>query len=339
MSWRRGNWPIGLFLLLAVHPAWAADSSVLVTTVSPQRGSLPDLVATFGTAAPAFDGGMTLSLPQDGRVLAIAITPGEQVRAGETLIEFGASAATSGAYQQAGTALTLALTQRAHAAQLLSQQLATRDQVAQADKAVSDARSALDLLTAQGANRPRSTLKAPFDGIVATVPVTQGQRVASGTALLTLIRLDGLVVTVGVEPARRGKVRPGQAVRLQRLGGGPELAGKVLRVDGMLNPKTRLIDCDVGVEAGSVMSGEAFQADIIVGTFTGWVMPRDAVQVDDKGAHIFQVANGKAVQVEVTVLGAQDQTYVVDGPVESRDPIVVQGVAQLSASAAVRQAP
>lgn len=122
-----------LAAVLAVDPAGAEDPSVLVQTAPPQQGALPDLVAAYGTAVPALSGGLTLSLPQDGRVLSLAVTPGEQVKAGETLIEFGASATTSSAYQQATTALTLARTQRAHTTQLLGQQLATRDQLAQAD--------------------------------------------------------------------------------------------------------------------------------------------------------------------------------------------------------------
>ena len=48
---------------------------------------VPDLVTAYGTAAPALDGGMTLSLQQDGRVLAIAVTPGETVHAGERLLD------------------------------------------------------------------------------------------------------------------------------------------------------------------------------------------------------------------------------------------------------------
>ena len=126
-----------------------------VQTVAPRAGVVPDLVTAYGSAAPALDGGMTLSLQQDGRVLAIAVTPGETVHAGERLLDFGASAAAVATYQQAVSALTAARQQRAHTAQLLGQQLATRDQLAQADKAVADAQSTLDALHREGADRRR----------------------------------------------------------------------------------------------------------------------------------------------------------------------------------------
>jgi RND family efflux transporter MFP subunit len=312
-------------------------SSVLVQTTMPKQGSLPEIVTAYGSAAPALGSGMTLSVPQEGRVLSLAVTPGEAVRQGQALIEFGASAAASSIYQQAVTALALARTERAHTAQLLAQQLATRDQLAQASKALADAQAALDALEREGAGRPVRTLTAPFDGIVATIPVAQGDRVQPGTPLLTLTRLDGLVVTAGIEPADRLRVRPGQTVRLQALSGGDKLQGKVLRVDGVLNPKTRLIDADISVPTGAVVSGEAFQADIDVGEYQGWVVPHDAVLTDARGAYVFQVSGSKAVRVDVKLTGGGGGSDVVTGPLDPAKKLVVQGNYQLSDGATVRE--
>ena len=125
---------------LLAMPALADEApSVAVETEQPREEAVPDLLVAYGSAMPALGGGMTLSLQQDGRVLAIPVTPGETVQPGDRLLDFGASAAAVSAYQQAVTAVTAARQQRAHAAQLLGQQLATRDQLAQADKAVADA--------------------------------------------------------------------------------------------------------------------------------------------------------------------------------------------------------
>ena len=119
-----------LAVALAVHPAGAEDPSVLVQTAPPRQGALPDLVTAYGTAVPAFGGGLTLSLPQDGRVLSITVTPGEQVKVGEPLIEFGASATTSSAYQQATTALSLSTTDGLHRVELDSGDSVTARSVA-----------------------------------------------------------------------------------------------------------------------------------------------------------------------------------------------------------------
>jgi membrane fusion protein (multidrug efflux system) len=328
---------VALLLVLLAWPAFADDApGVAVQTQPPREGVVPDLVTAYGSAMPALNGGMTLSLQQDGRVLAIAVTPGETIHAGERLLDFGASAAAVSVYQQAVSALNAARQQRSHAAQLLGQQLATRDQLAQADKAVADAQATLDALQRDGADRPSQTLTAPFDGIVATIPVAQGDRVQSGATLMTVTRLDGLVVTVGIEPSALARVHSGEAVHLTPLAGGPDLDGRILRLDGMLNPKTRLVDADVSVPAGSVISGAAFRADIIVGELKGWIVPHDAVLTDDKGSYLFQVAAATASRVAVTVLGAAGADDVVQGAVDPQRPIVVQGNYQLSDKTPVR---
>jgi membrane fusion protein, multidrug efflux system len=328
---------LALFLIAGAPSAWAQEGTVAVQTEAPRQGTAPDLVTAYGTAAPALDGGMTLSLQQEGRVTALAVTPGEAVHAGDRLMDFGVSAAASSTYQQAVSALALARTQRTHTVQLLGQQLATRDQLAQADKAVADAQAALDALRREGGGQPQQTLKAPFDGIVTSIAVAQGDRLAPGAPLMVLTRLDGLVVTAGIEPADRERVQPGASARLQRLAGGPALQGQVIRVDAAVNPKTRLVDVDVSVPPGSVIAGEAFRAILTTGQIEGWLVPHDAVLLDDSGAYLFQVAGGKAVRVDVSVAGADGDRDVVRGKIDPKAPIAVQGSAQLSAGAAVRE--
>jgi RND family efflux transporter MFP subunit len=328
---------MGLMAILIAMPALADDPpSVAVQTEKPHAGVVPDLLIAYGSAAPALDGGMTLSFQQDGRVLAIHVTPGETVRSGDRLLEFGASAAAVSAYQQAVSGLTAARQQRNHAAQLLGQQLATRDQLAQTDKAVADAQATLDALQREGSDRPLQTLTAPFDGIIATIPVAQGDRVQPGATVMTITRLDGLVVTVGIEPGARTRVRPGEAVHLTPLSEGPPLEGHIVRVDGMLNPKTRLLDADVSVPSGSVMSGTPYQADITVGEIKGWIVPHDAVLTDAKGAYLFQVAGSTATRVDVKVAGTAEADDIVQGALDPQRPIVVQGNYQLSDNASVR---
>jgi len=71
----------------AAPPAFATGTpSVLVWTQTPVRGSIPDTITAYGTAVPATNGGMTLSVQADGRVLQLFVTPGEAVHAGQRLL-------------------------------------------------------------------------------------------------------------------------------------------------------------------------------------------------------------------------------------------------------------
>lgn len=330
----------GLLLSLAAcskESPPAESASVLVQTQPPQRGALPETITGYGTATPAINGGMTLSVQAEGRVMRILATPGEAVHAGQGLLEFHLSAAASSTYEQAVSALKVAQQEQARTARLLAQQLATSDQQAQADKAASDARAALTALEQESGGKPLQTIAAPFDGVVSAIPVAQGDRVQPGAALVTVTRNSGLVVTVGVEPSLRGRLKLGQPVTLTPLAGGEAvLQGKLSRIDRALNPKTRLIDADVSV-AGEMLQGAAFRAAIQTGELRGWLVPRDAVLGDEQGDYLFQVADGKAQRVAVRRLGGGDDISVVDGPLDPQRPLVTVGNYQLSDGAAVRQ--
>ena len=332
----------GLFVsIVAPGAEEEPKGSVLVETKPIEQGSIADTLTAYGTATPAINASMTLSVQAEGRVTRIAVTPGEAVHTGQVLLEFRVSAAASSTYAQAVSALKLAQEERTRMSRLLEQQLATRDQKAQADKAATDAQSALDALQHETGGKPQQTLVAPFDGVVSTVPVAQGDRVAAGAALVTVTRANGLVVTVGIEPADSRRVKLGQVAHIKSLSASddePAIDGTVARIDKSLNPKTRLVDADIAV-GDELILGEAFSAQIDVGEFKGWLVPRDAVLDDDDGAYIFQIAAQKAKRVNVKRIGSDDDTAVVDGPVNARLNVVVLGNYQLEDGAAVRILP
>lgn len=311
--------------------------SVLVETQPVKQGAIADSLTAYGTAVPAINGGMTLSVQADGRVMRIAVTSGEAVHKGQTLMEFHLSAAASSTYAQAVTALKTAKEEQARIARLLGQQLATRDQKALADKAAADAQASLDALEHETGGKPQQTLVAPFDGVVATIPVNQGDRVAAGAALVTITRSNGLVITCGIEPAEVKRLKIGQAVRIKPLSGDAEaVEGKLSRIDKSLNPKTRLVDADVTVD-DELIQGAAFRAQVEVGELKGWLVPRDAVLDDDEGTYLFQVAGDKAKRVKVKRLGNDDETAAVEGPLDPKLEVVTVGNYQLEDGGAVRK--
>ena len=351
--------------LLALPPAaalaqgdanGASQPSVLVTTETPHQGSLPRTVTAYGSVQAAPGGGSeTRSLLRAGQVTRVMVVPGDAVHRGQALLALSAEPAALAAYKQAVDTLALARNERTHTAQLLAQHLATRDQLAQADKAVADAQANLDALNRAGGGSAEQTLKAPFDGVVSNLPVEPGTRVAAQTPLVTLARSSRLVAAVGVEPAQRGLVGPGQPARIEPLyGGGPE-PGSVLSVGAMLDATTRLVPVLVDPpqidpkdtslqgaaqpEAGAagLLPGEPVRVVVQVGEMRGWLVPRDAVLTDAKGAYVFQVAGGKAVRVDVRAVGMKGDTTVVAGPLDPVRPLVTTGSYQLQDGGLVRE--
>jgi RND family efflux transporter MFP subunit len=314
-------------LTLAGCGGSAADSdasssdkvSAAVTTQPVHQGSLPDVVSAYGTAAPAID------------------AAGTAVHRGQRLLTFTLSPTAAAAYQQARTALNVAQAAREHTAQLLAHKLATRDQLAQANKAASDARSALDALRKQQGDGRTTELRAPFDGIVSSIAATRGDTLQPGAALLSLARGGGVQVSVGLEMDPQHAPVPGDKVTLVPLGAGAPVTGVVKRVAGMLDPHTHLQNADIAPD-GPVIAGMGYRADITIGQWRGWLIPRDALVEDGTAWQVFQVAGGKAIKVPVTLVGESDTVSVVSGALDAQRPLVVVGNTQLEDGMAVRTA-
>lgn len=316
----------------------AADSgaaSAAVSTVPLQQGSLPEVIIAYGTAEPAADAAQVLSVQAAGHVSHWAVTAGTPVKRGQPLLTFALAPAAVAAYQQGVSAQKLAQAQRTHTEQLLAQQLATRDQLEQAEKAQQDAQANLDALIQQQGRDTSMELTAPFDGTVASVVAAQGDVLQPGAPLLTMQRGDGLVVTAGIEREAMARVQLGDKVELTPLDAATSLHGTVRRVARALNPHTHQVDVEV-VPDGALVAGEGFRAAIVVGQWQGWLVPRDALQGDEGNRYVFQVAGKKAVRVPVRVLGESDTVSVATGALDAKRPLVTVGATQLDDGMAVR---
>ncbi|MDF0490530.1 efflux RND transporter periplasmic adaptor subunit [Sphingomonas sp. H39-1-10] len=332
--------PLCLILLAGCGSSAKTDPAptprVLVSLQKIERGQAPEWLTAYGSAAPAISGSQTVSVPQPGQVSRLAVTPGSIVRAGQLLAVFTTDPSSVSTYQQAVTALSTAQKQRTTTAQLLTQQLATRDQLTQADKAVSDAQAAIGALQRSGAGQPTRALSAPFAGIVTTVSVAQGDRTQPGAPIMTIARTGSIVATVGLDPVQASRVRVGQQARIARLNGGPSIPGRVIRIDGVLNLKTRLIDIDLSFPAGALLPNEALRGEIAVGVVNGWVVPHRAVVAANGPPRIFQQVNGKARAVKVNLLLPGDQVDVVEGGIDPNRRLIVDGAYQVDDGAPVR---
>ncbi|MDB5397535.1 MAG: efflux transporter, family, subunit, partial [Rhodospirillales bacterium] len=221
---------------------------------------------------------------------------------------------------------------------------ATNSQLAQAEKAVSDAEATVAARRDEGGTKPVETLNAPMAGVVTTIAISNGDHVQPGATLLDLSATDSGSGVLGVGPEDRGRVKAGQAVKIVDLDAPTDASeGAVMSVGGMADPKTGLFTVVVkpaADDAGKLVSGAHLRATIAAEGVAGWIVPRDAVLTDDDGPYLYQIANGKAVRVAVEILGASGGQYVVAGPIDAKKKLVVSGNYQLTdGMAAHEQAP
>jgi RND family efflux transporter MFP subunit len=331
---------VAIATLIFLHGPAIADEvkgAAAVKVQDPKRGSIPDLVYAYGTATPTSSATQTASFQRDGQISEIFVEVGDQFKMGDKLLDFGASPAAVVQYEQAKTTLT----QKQHALerkqQLFKQQLATRDDVENAEKDLSDAKSTLEMLEKIGSIKESEILTAPFDGVVTAISVSKGDRISAGAPLMTLSRTDRIILSVGVEAAALEKVKPDLPVHLTSLLPGRKPSdGKVKRIGAAIDMKTRQVPVYIELPDGVALSGENFKAGIEVGKFQGWVVPRDSVGTNSKGTFVYQVDEGHAKRVYVKVVGSVGKNSVIEGDIDSQKEMILSGNYQVDDGDAVR---
>lgn len=313
-----------------------SNSSVLVKLSHLKEGALPSVVVGYGTVGAASSGRKTVMSPQSAVVGQIFVRLGEQVPAGAPLIELVPSPTSAAGYMQAKSALTVAQQLVASTQRLVSLHLATGQQLADAKKSESDARSQLKALDMVGAAGPH-VVRAPFPAIVTALTATPGAIVTEGAPLLDLAAPGRLVLTVGVVPAKAAAIAANDSATVTLVGGDVSAQGRVLVRGAFAEADTGLVPVDIALPPGKFLPGETAEAAITTGELRGYVVPHDAILVNDSGApYVVQAVNGAAKKVPVQVLGAHGDQDVITGALDNRAPLVLAGNYQLDDGMKIR---
>jgi membrane fusion protein, multidrug efflux system len=316
-------------MLFALGAHGQNEPSVLVTLTALHEGSLPQVVTAYGHVQAGAPASQTITAPLPAVVESVDVRPGQTVAQDAPLLSLTPSPQTAASYTQAESALQVATDLVTRTRYMVVQHLATGQQLVDAEKAKSDALATLDALKMQGADGPK-TLRAPFPAIVTTVSITPGSIVAEGSALIRLARPQGLVLQVGITPVEAASVTVGDKVTVRPIGGGIALQGTVSLRSSVVQATDGLVPIDVAVPAGRLFVGEMAEARITTGQLTGYVVPHDAILVDDQGqTYVVQSMNMTAKKIPVQVLGAKGAQDVIAGALHPAAPLVLAGNHQL----------
>ncbi|MDA8093894.1 MAG: efflux RND transporter periplasmic adaptor subunit [Betaproteobacteria bacterium] len=313
--------------------------TALVETTLIAHERFPVTVHAYGEVMPGVGRTVHLSIPRAGRVSQVRVTLGEVVRQGEPLLDFTTAPASEAAYRQAVAAVAFATDELARKKQLLGEKMATRSDVAMARRALSDARSTLRAQEKIGAGRGRTTLRAPFSGVITALAVKSGDRVQASSVLMQIARDGALLATLGVDPEEARKVRPGAPVEIvSSFDSRQRLEARIDTIHGVIDPQTRLVDCTAQLPAqDGFLPGTPVHAIITVSRRPAWVVPRSAVLRDLQGAYIFQVAHGRAHRVDVKTGFETDAQTAITGAFDPRLPVVIVGNYELTDGMRVRE--
>jgi RND family efflux transporter MFP subunit len=318
----------------------AEDAVCLVRTQAAVQQDLPLTLTVFGDVVPGKV--VAASFPQAGQISQLLVVPGRQVHQGDVLATIVSDPAAESAYAQALSAANFARAELQRSEDMFKLQLATQSQVDTARKALHDADANLESQKKLGGAQATASLLAPFDGVVTETLLAQGERIQPGAAIVKLGRTNTLRIQFGIEPAQSRTVHVGMPVSFFALQDSAKpTTVKLTEVQDVVDPKTQLVTAIAEVPQSAVPAlvvGMHAQGAIQLGQRHLWVVARQAVLNDDKGAYIYQVAAGKAVRVAVEKLTENADVSGIDGKLDPKLPVVVLGNYELQDGMAVREA-
>ena len=271
----------------------------------------------------------------EGRITAILVQEGRLVSRGAPLFKIDdAELRTQIARTEADR--DLARQALARTQQLLAQDASTRQELERAEATARSTQASLDLLTLR---LERSTVRAPFTGVVGRRMVSLGDYVNSASRLLTLQTYDPQRAVFQVPERYAEQLALNQRVvfRVAALPG-REFTGIVDFVDPVVQLPARTITVKARVPnpRRALQAGMFIEARLATATRPdAVVIPEDAVLSLQGAQVVWVVVNGKAERREVT-LGVRTPGFVevLDG-VAAGEQVVVGGAERLGPGAPV----
>src|SRR5258708_6476751 len=153
----------------------------------------------------------------------------------------------------------------------------------------------------------KSSVRAPFDGIVYTLPVKQGAYVQTGDLLLQVGDLSQMLVRTFVDEPAIGRLSPGQKIEVtwdalpgRIWKGAVSTIPATVKLRGSRNVGE--VTCTVDNHDLRLLPNVNVGVTVITAEHTGVLtLQREAVRMDDAKPYVYEVVDGKLKRREVEV--------------------------------------
>ena len=264
--------------------------------------------------------GVDLASEIAGLVRTVRFQSGQDVKAGQVLVEMNADAEI--AQQRSLQALVdlAGVVLARDKAQLLAKAVSQ----AQVDADEADLRAKQANLSQQQAVVAKKTIRAPFAGRIGITTVNPGQYLNSGDKIVTLQALDPVRVDFNLPQRQIGGIQKAQRVVLSdEAFAGASFDGKVTAISPKVDPATRNVQIEATVPNPKhvLLPGMFAKVDVDTGAKQPYLtLPQTAITYNPYGSTVFVVEPGDKLTVK--------QVFVTTGPTRGDQVAVTSGVSE-----------
>jgi RND family efflux transporter MFP subunit len=253
-----------------------------------------------------------------GSVLMVNVDLGDHVARGDVLARIetnglGAGYASAKQGQKAAEeALSVARSNLSRTQRLVASGAEPLNQLDAERSAVKAAEAQLAAARAQETSALRqlgvTVVRAPLDGVVSELSVHEGDVVAPGSKLVSIIDPSSMRLMASVTPDDLPSVQQGAQVEF-RVRGVPDrkFSGKVERIAPAADPVTRRVKLLVSLPNPdrTLLAGLFAEGRVATQRHMALCLPEDAIEHGDRGASVTALRSGEAAHVDVK-LGIED---------------------------------
>ncbi|TPI35680.1 efflux RND transporter periplasmic adaptor subunit [Mesorhizobium sp. B3-1-9] len=327
-------------------PAQAATLTVSVERVHPE--AVTSSVSATGTVAAWQEA--TIGAEESGlRLTEVLAAEGDRVRAGDVIARLDDSllkaqlAEQKAAVAQAQATLDSALSAAARADKLLASNAVSAETAEEKATAVKTGKAGVEQAEAAAdrlqAELDRTTIRAPFDGIVSSKPAVTGSIVQAGTELMKIIRDGRLEIGVLVPEKDLAAISVGQAANIVDASG-RAFSGSVSSIAETVNATTRLATVYVAVGEGSGLKPGMFaRVTIETASSRRLAVAETALVWHDSKPAVFVIDGESKVSARPVATGTrQNGRVAIESGLSEGDQVVVAGAGFLNDGNLVRVA-
>ncbi len=276
----------------------------------------------------------------EGLVVALVAHEGDQVKKGQSIVELRKDhlelqiEAAEAELREADARLKQANRNLERAQELFESEVLSREQLDDS-RYESDAwQGRIDQLTSTIARTrldlERSTVRAPFSGVVISERIDLGEWVGKGDPVVEMMELVDLDVVVDVPERYYSDIRKNMAtsVSFEALPG-YEIEGRVRSVVPRANPQSRTFPVKVRIlnSEGRIGAGMLSRVSFAVGeSYQATVVPKDALIVRGERRFVYVLNGESTVDLVPVETGTGVGNWIeVQGPVQPGTKVVTRG--------------
>ncbi len=310
----------------------AKSDTVLVRVMDVCAQDHRAMTAYVGTVESGRSG--NVSAPFPGTLSRLCVREGQKVAAGQTIAVVESQAVRS-AYDAAKATL-------AQAEDGMERLNRLYESGSISDVKMVEMRTNLEKARSSEAAAAKSlsdgTVKAPFSGTVASVPVVQGQEMLISQVIASIVDPNTIEIHFPLPENEFATVGPGDRAEVYIPALDKTVEAKVTVKGVVASRLSHSYDCTLsGIAPRSgIMPGMACKVYVQGGSSDGIVIPASAVMTGNAGRYVWVVRDGRVAKVFVEVGGYSGSGVKVTSGLEEGDQVIIEGARKVSTGMIVR---